>query len=192
MKINVVSKNFYERDPKTVAKNLLGKYLIRKLHDDTLEGIIVETEAYYGLDDPASRAYKGLKNYNKMMWKELGRIFIYNVHNNWMLNIVAHDPGKIGAVLIRAIEPTRGIEVMKMNRPVSKIRDLTNGPGKLTRAFSIEKNLHGIKVTSKQSEVFIIENNMHFEISSSNRIGVTKDLDEHLRFFIKDNRYVSR
>ena len=192
MKSNVTSKNFYEGDPKKVAKNLLGKSLIRKLRDDTLEGIIVETEAYYGLEDPASRAYKGLKKYNKMMWSEPGRIFIYNVHNNWMLNIVAHDLGKIGAVLIRAIEPTRGIETMRMNRPVSKIRDLTNGPGKLTKALRINKKLHGKKVTSKQSEIFVTENNLNFKISSSNRIGVTKDLDKHLRFFIKDNYYLSR
>jgi len=192
LKSNVTSKNFYKGDPKKVAKNLLGKSLIRKLRDDTLEGIIVETEAYYGLEDPASRAYKGLKKYNKMMWSEPGRIFIYNVHNNWMLNIVAHDLGKIGAVLIRAIEPTRGIETMRMNRPVSKIRDLTNGPGKLTKALRINKKLHGKKVTSKQSEIFVTENNLNFKISSSNRIGVTKDLDKHLRFFIKDNYYLSR
>lgn len=134
----VLPREFYERDPEVVAKELLGKRLIRKLDEIFLEGIIVETEAYYGLDDPASRAYHGVKNYNMPMWKEPGRAFIYNVHKYWMLNIVAHEVNQIGAVLIRAIEPTRGVEVMKRHRPVKKMLDLTNGPGKLITALKIK------------------------------------------------------
>jgi len=188
----VLPREFYERDPEIVAKELLGKRLIRKLDKNVLECIIVETEAYYGLHDPASRAYHGIKNYNKPMWKEPGRAFIYNVHNYWMFNIVAHKPNQIGAVLIRALEPTKGMKVMKRSRPVKRVFDLTNGPGKLTTALKIDKSLNGIPVTSGQSEIIITPNKMEFEIGSSHRIGVRKDLERKLRFFIKGNKFVSR
>jgi len=188
----VLPREFYERDPEIVAKELLGKRLIRKLDKNVLECIIVETEAYYGLHDPASRAYHGIKNYNKPMWKEPGRAFIYNVHNYWMFNIVAHKPNQIGAVLIRALEPTKGMKVMKRSRPVKRVFDLTNGPGKLTTALKIDKSLNGIPVTSGQSEIIITPNKMEFEIGSSHRIGVRKDLERKLRFFIKGNKSVSR
>ncbi|MCW3976540.1 MAG: DNA-3-methyladenine glycosylase [Candidatus Bathyarchaeota archaeon] len=187
-----MSREFYERAPEFVAKELLGKRLIRKLGKNLLEGIIVETEAYYGLQDPASRAYHGIKNYNKPMWNEPGRAFIYNVHKYWMLNIVAHKPNQIGAVLIRAMEPTKGMEVMEKNKPVMKLFDLTNGPGKLTIALKINKGLNGVPVTSCESEIIIANNRMEFEIGSSHRIGVRKDLKRKLRFFIKGNKFVSR
>jgi len=185
-------REFYERDPETVAKELLGKRLIRDLGKKLLEGIIVETEAYYGLHDPASRAYHGIRNYNKPMWKEPGRSFVYNVHKYWMFNIVAHKPNNIGAVLIRAIEPTKGIEIIKKNRPAKKLSDLTNGPGKLTIALKINKNLNGVPVTSSESEINVANNKIEFEIGSSYRIGVRKDLERKLRFFIKGNKFVSK
>ncbi len=188
----VLPREFYERDPETVAKELLGKRLIRELGKNFLEGMIVETEAYYGLHDPASRAYHGIKNYNKPMWNEPGRAFIYNVHKYWMFNIVAHKPNQIGAVLIRAMEPTKGMEAMKKNRPVKKLLDLANGPGKLTIALKINKDLNGVPVTSCESEITIANNKMEFEIGSSHRIGVRKDLERKLRFFIKGNKFVSR
>jgi DNA-3-methyladenine glycosylase len=188
----VLPRNFYRRDPEVVAKELLGKRLVRKLDYEVLEGIIVETEAYYGLEDPSSRAYHGQKVYNKLMWGEQGKIFIYNVHNNWMFNIIAHKSNGIGAVLVRAIEPKRGKEAMIRNRTVENVFELTNGPGKLTKALKIDKGLNGIFVTSKKSEVFVANNEMDFKIESSHRIGVKKDLERKLRFFLKGNRFVSR
>ncbi len=185
-------RGFYERDPETVAKALIGKRLIRRFNRGFLEGIIVETEAYYGLNDPASRAYGGIKEYNRLMWKEPGKVFIYNVHKYWMFNIVAHKPNQIGAVLIRALQPTGGIEAMKRNRPARKVFDLTNGPGRLTIALKIDKSLNGVPVTSSESEIIIADNTMDLEIRSSHRIGVKKDLKRRLRFYIKDNRFVSR
>lgn len=185
-------REFYERNPEIVAKELLGKKLIRKLEEIFLEGIIVETEAYYGLDDPASRAYHGIRNYNRAMWDDPGIAFIYNVHNNWMFNIVAHQPNQIGAVLIRAVEPTEGIEIMKRNRSIENVFDLTNGPGKLTRALKINKSLNGVPIISWESEIIIANNETEFEIGSSHRIGVSRDLERNLRFFIKGNKFVSR
>jgi len=191
----VLPKKFYERSPEKVAKELLGKILIRKLEDKTLSGIIVETEAYFGPDDPASRAFQGIKNYNSPMWGEPGRTFIYNVHKYWMLNIVAHKPGGVGAVLIRAIEPMEGIDIMKRNRGISDDRrmvELTNGPGKLTVALGIDKGLNGIRLTSKESPIRIVDSQIHVRVSSSKRIGVRADLDRDLRFYIEGNKFVSR
>ena len=188
----LLSREFYERSPEIVAERLLGKRLGRKLGETLLEGIIVETEAYFGLNDPASRAYHGRKNYNSAMWEQPGIAFIYNVHNNWMFNVVAHRSNQIGAVLIRALEPTKGLSVMKRNRPVRNTFDLTNGPGKLTKSLGIDKKLNGISIVSRESEIFITDTNAKFETSSSHRIGARKDLAKKLRFFIKGNKYVSR
>ena len=187
-----LSKRFYQRDPELVAKELLGKILVRRLNKETLEGLIVETEAYFGMEDPASRARHGMKRYNAPMWGEPGIAFIYNVHNNWMFNVVAHREGEVGAVLIRAVEPIHGLEVMKRNRKAKNVFELTNGPGKLTRAFKIDKKLNGLPVYSIESEVFISDGEQVFEIGSSHRIGVKKDLERELRFFIKGNMFVSK
>ncbi len=190
--MKILQKNFYERDPEIVAKRLLGKRLVRRLEEKIVEGIIVETEAYYGTKDPASRAFHGMRNYNRFMWDAPSKVFIYNVHNYWMFNIVAHEPQKIGAVLIRALEPLKGIEIMKLNRGVNDIYQLASGPGKLTRALKIDRSLNGILVASKESEVLIADDQRLFEIETSKRIGVKRDMDRDLRFYVKGNRFVSR
>jgi DNA-3-methyladenine glycosylase len=189
--LELLRKNFYEKDPAIVAQQMLGHKLVRKLNEKNLEGIIVETEAYYGSKDPASRAFHGMKRYNKSMWGESGTIFIYNVHNYWMFNIVAHESGKVGAVLLRAIEPTKGIEIMKENRETENFRLLTSGPGRLSRALEIDKRINNSSITSNKNSVFIIKNLMKFEVGTSHRIGVRIDLNEELRFYIKGNKYVS-
>lgn len=188
----LLPREFYERDPEAVARELLGKRLLRRIGGEVLAGIIVETEAYYGRDDPASRAYHGMKTYNRLMWSEPGRTFIYNVHNNWLLNLVAHELGGVGAVLIRAIEPTEGIEIMRRNRGVENILKLTSGPGRLTKSLMIDKSLNGVSVTSEESEIHILDYHMEFELRSSHRIGVRRDLDRDLRFYISKNRFLSR
>ena len=190
--MKILKKKFYQRNPKKVARDLLGKTLVRKIGNNTLKGIIVETEAYYGENDPASRAYHGMKSYNKMMWDEPGKIFIYNVHKYWMFNVVAHEVGKVGAVLIRAIHPIEGIDVMMKNRKTDQIEKLTSGPGKLTIALKIDKSLNGKWITKKDSGIFITEGIKPKKISKSKRIGVRKDLEEELRFFIDNDKFVSR
>jgi DNA-3-methyladenine glycosylase len=187
-----LQRGFYERDPALVARELLGKLLILESQGGVLGGVVVETEAYYGLEDPASRAYRGMKDYNRLMWGEPGRVFIYNVHRYWMLNIVAHEDGGVGAVLIRALEPTHGVAVMMGNRPVRDARQLTSGPGKLTVALDIDRRLMGADVTRPDSDIRVLEHGRGFDIGTSNRIGVRVDLDEELRFYVKGNEYVSR
>ncbi|MCD6403132.1 MAG: DNA-3-methyladenine glycosylase [Candidatus Aenigmarchaeota archaeon] len=186
-------RSFYERSPDEVAIDLLGKVLVRRLDDKILSGKIVETEAYFGKDDPASRAASGKKKFNLAMWEEVGKAFIYMVHNNWLFNVVAHEPGKVGAVLIRAVQPLEGVEVMKVNRGVDNIKNLTNGPGKLSKAFSITKELNLVDVTDPKSPLLIVEGKKEsFEIGKSKRIGVSRDLDVPMRFFIIGNEFVSR
>lgn len=189
--MQALPRRFYRRRTDTVAQELLGKILVRRLDDQLLGGLIVETEAYFGSNDPASRAYKGLKTYNRVMFEEPGRVFIYNVHQYWMLNLIAHDDG-VGGILIRAIEPTMGIGVMQGNRPVKRLRDLTSGPGKLSLALRVDKGLNGVDATSTDSPVYVLDNEYQCEIETSYRIGVTQDLPEHYRYYVKGNQFVSR
>jgi len=191
--VEVLSQEFYERDPALVAKDLLGKILVRKLNSEILSGKIVETEAYYGKNDPASKAYKGRKNFNEVMFMDVGKTFIYMVHGNWLLNIVAHLKGGVGAVLIRAVEPLQGIEIMQKNKNAKDMRSLTNGPGKLTKAFAITKEFNRIDIAKKNRQLELIGGeSKSFEISSSHRIGVKVDLPQKLRFFITGNNFVSK
>ncbi len=189
--MSVLLKKFYQRDTETVAKDLLGKILVRRLGDELIGGIIVETEAYFGAEDPASRAFHGKKRYNSVMFGEPGHLFIYNVHQYWMLNFIAHDKG-VGGILIRAIEPTMGLETMKENRPVKRDRDLTSGPGKLTLAIDVNRSLNGQATTDESCTIYVQNNEYEFEMGTSHRVGVTKDLPEHFRFYVKNNRFVSK
>ncbi|MEM3951968.1 MAG: DNA-3-methyladenine glycosylase [Nitrososphaerota archaeon] len=189
----ILPRSFYERDPACVARDLLGNVLVRRLGEVELSGRIVEVEAYYGEDDPASKAYGGRRKFNELMFLEVGKTFIYMVHGNWLLNIVSHPPNKVGAVLIRAVEPVKGIEVMMKNRKTTNIYSLTNGPGKLTKAFLIDKTLNNTDVTDPSSPIYIVESfGREFKIESSHRIGVKKDLPEKLRFYIGGSQFVSK
>jgi len=188
-----LERSFYRRDTAVVAQELLGKTIVRRLEQQVLTGRIVETEAYYGDRDPASRAYRGRKNYNTPMFDDPGRLFVYMVHSWWLLNIAAHEPGKVGAVLIRAIEPIEGIPVMEENRGVMDLHNLTSGPGKLTKALNVTKELHGLDVTEVSAEFKIVDGGPEeFQMATSHRIGVTRDLPRELRFYIRGSRFVSR
>jgi len=185
----VLPFNFFERDAKKVAKDLLGKLLVRKLGNNYIIGKIVETEAYYGPEDPASRAKKGKKEYNTPMWFPGGHIFIYMVHANWMLNFTT-DYDEAQAVLIRAVEPIAGIYLMRKRRKRKNIKELCSGPGKLSQSFYIHGNMNGQKIGD---ELFVANSPWKgFEIKTSHRIGVSEDVEEHLRFFIFPNEFVSR
>ncbi len=188
-----LGRDFYERDSSQVARNLLGKVIVRRLGSEVLSGKIVETEAYYGDGDPASRAYRGRKDYNRPMFGEPGRLFVYMVHTWWLLNIVAHMEGEVGAVLIRGLEPIEGVRVMMVNRGTDDYQNLTNGPGKLGRAFTVTNELNGLDITKAESDLIVTAGEDEgFDTGSSMRIGVTRDLPEELRFYIEGNRFVSK
>lgn len=185
-----VGRRFFKRDTKEVAKDLLGCKIIKRGSKE-LKGKIVETEAYFGPEDPASRASNGKTKISKIMWREPGTILIYVVHSYNLFNLVTERTGKPGAVLIRSVEPLQGIEKMKELRGREDAQELCSGPGKFTEAFGIKKNL--CKENVEELENFrIMEGRKNFEIGSSRRIGVNEDLNEDLRFFIKGNRFLSR
>ncbi len=189
VKSKLLDYKFYNRDPADVAKDLLGHIMQR----GKIAGRIVETEAYYGTSDPASRASTGKTRMNTWMWNDAGIIFIYMVHGHWLFNIITQQENLPSAILIRAVEPLTGIDIMYKNRPVNTARNLTSGPGKLTQAFGITKNLNGQKIYKWESIVTIREGyKPRCHIKSSPRIGVKKGLSEPLRFYIPKNIFVSK
>lgn len=190
--IKPLPRSFYARDTKEVAKDLLGKILVRKLAEGTIKGKIVETEAYYGEEDPASHAFRGKTERAKIMWGMPGTVYIYLIYGMYYLfNIVTEKKGKAGAVLIRALEPQEGIGLMKKMRKTDEIKNLTNGPGKLTQAFVITNKKHKQDLLSGS---LIIEEGVReeFEIISTTRIGVNAGGQAKLRFYIKGNEFVSK
>jgi len=184
----LLPKKFYNRDAALVAEELLGCVIVKK-DEELLKGMIVETEAYYGLSDPASRARN--KSIGEIMGGEAGIAFIYMVHGNWLFNITTMKKGQQSGVLIRAVEPLRGIEIMKRRRGTDNIRNLTSGPGKFTQAFGINREHNGMKIYRK-GEMYIEKGReKNLEVARSHRIGVKHDLDVPLRFYIKGNKFVS-
>ena len=206
-----LTRQFYLRETLEVAKELLGKILVRCLPGNTLlEGRIVEVEAYRGTVDPASHAYRGLTKRNAPLFGQVGHAYVYFVYgNHYCLNVAARDSSaKAGGVLFRGIEPITGIEVMLRNRgfksqePLDKEKkglkprwQLTNGPGKLTKAMQINAKHSGTDLTDPSSEIFIrgeSNKDYEFEIASSRRIGVSRAKNKPYRFYVKGNRFVSK
>ncbi|MCD6247884.1 MAG: DNA-3-methyladenine glycosylase [Hadesarchaea archaeon] len=192
MKAKILPRCFYERDTARVAQDLLGKVLIHDTPEGTTSGKIVETEAYLGREDPASRASRKRTRLNEIMWSRGGLAFVYVVHAQNLFNVTTEEEGTPGAVLVRAVEPLGGLELMRERRGVSG-RELTSGPGRLTQAMGITRAQHGLDLTDPRSELKIVEGGSEeFEIGKSHRIGVSRDLERELRFFIRKNPFVSR
>jgi len=186
-----LSRNFYSRNTKKVAQELLGKILVNKTKEGICKGKIVETEAYFGSDDPASHAYRKKTKRNFLMFENPGKSYVYFCYgNHWLFNIVAKEMKVPGAVLVRALEPLKGIELMKKRREISELTNLTNGPGKLTKAFSINKEQNGLDLI--KSNLFLEDSAEKFEIVKTKRIGISKGNDKLLRFYIKNNNFVSK
>ncbi len=192
--LRILPRGFYSRPALQVAQDLLGKYLVRHIDSDELIGRIVEVEAYGGTDDPASHAYKGRTPRNRVMFGKPGVAYVYFTYgNHYCLNIVSDAEGVPAAVLMRALEPIAGIEIMKTNRGVGRILDLTNGPGKLTKALKIGADLNGYDVVNgKDLFVASAHERKNFEIVSTPRVGIKVGTDKLWRFHIKGNQYVSR
>jgi len=187
-------RSFYERETVNVAKELLGKILVRSFRSTVLQGIIVETEAYGGEEDPASHAYRGPTERNQVMYGPPGHAYVYFTYGmHYCLNVKTGPNGQAGAVLIRALQPASGIDRMKKVRGTERIKDLTNGPAKLTQAFDVTRDLNGHDLTTGR-RLFIADNADpgKFEIASSSRIGVRAGTDRLWRFFIRGNQFVSK
>ena len=195
-----LQRGFYERPTLTVAKELRGKNLVRYLDGTKLIGRIVEVEAYIGEDDPACHARFGLTQRNSVMYGAGGFSYIYFVYGMYdMFNIVTEREGFPAAVLVRALEPLEGIDTMQRLRGVNDVRNLTNGPGKLCRAFGLDTSLSGVDLTKHAGQapteldlLYVSDGDCpKFEIESSSRIGIKEGTGRKWRFFIAGNPYVS-
>jgi DNA-3-methyladenine glycosylase len=196
--MNCQHSSFYQRPTEVVARDLVGKKLVRIIGKNRmrlrLAGIIVETEAYGYSDDPASHAYNGATARNKAMFGDVGRAYIYFTYgNHFCLNISARTSNvDAGAVLIRGIEPVEGIELMRQLRPVDDVLSLTSGPGKLTQALKITSALNGTDMTSSDSELYIEYGRRPKHILTTPRMGITRAVDKEWRFVNPSSFFVSR
>ena len=193
----ILPSNFYARDTLTVALELLGKKLVKREPSSLLlEGIIVETEAYVGVEDKACHARWRKKETCFPMWGPGGFTYVYFTYGMYhMLNIVTEKAGCPSAVLIRALEPINGLDLMFKNRKVEKVHDLTSGPGKLTMAFGVSKVHNNVDLT-KKGTLYISEHSKphKFDVVTTTRIGIPyaeEYINKPWRFYIKSNKFVS-
>jgi len=181
-----LGKSFYNKPTIELAKALLGKYLVY----GELKGKIVETEAYLYQNDPGCHASRGKTARNEPMFGPAGHTYVYLIYGMYhCLNVVSGKIGEGEAVLIRALEPINGIETMKKNRNTEKIENLCSGPGKLTQAFGINKNHNNLSLLN--SDLQLLNNREKPDIEVNTRIGLSEGKDLLLRFYVKENKYVS-
>ena len=181
----MLPREFYNKDTVTVARNILGKRIIRKIRGAVITGIIIETEAYGHTNDPASHAFAKQTDRNKAMFEEVGHAYVYFTYGmHYCFNVVARHPkSKAGAVLIRAIKPEKGIKKIQKNRRTSNLKNLTNGPAKLTQALEITKDDYSIDLT-KDLKLCIEDGIKPRMIYESPRIGIKKATNKLWNFKI--------
>ena len=188
-------RSFYEQPTIHVAKQLLGKYLVRQHPEGATVGRIVETEAYVGPQDLACHASKGRTARTEVMFGPAGHAYVYFIYGFYnMLNLVTERKNHPAAVLIRAVEPVMGLDLMRARRQLDKLRDLASGPGKLCQAFAIDRSLNGADLCA---DVLYVEERGELQpkIRATPRIGVDyagKWKDKRYRFVVRDSDFVSR
>lgn len=201
----IISKDFYNRSALDVAKDLLGKVLVREVDGKVLKGKIVETEAYIGSIDKACHAYNGRRTKRtEILYEDAGVSYIYFIYGLYhCFNVVTNKKDIAEAVLIRGIEPINGLDYISNIRYNKKydeltkaqLKNLTNGPSKLCLAYLLNKDLNAVKLYEKGQVYITDENNEEFEIVESKRIGIdyAEEAKDFLwRFYIKDSIYVSK
>jgi DNA-3-methyladenine glycosylase len=201
LKSQILKRDFYTRtDTLRVARELLGKRLVVPSEGGgRVSGRVVETEAYLGVEDKGAHSYGGRRTRRtETMFGAGGRayvFFVYGMHHQF--NVVTGPEGLPHVVLVRAVEPEEGVEVMKARRPVPKERELTSGPGKLCRALAIDLTFDGEDLTTGR-RVWLEETGVKYrpaQIAAGPRIGIDYAAEDALkpwRFWVKDNVYVSR
>ena len=186
--------SFYDRPTEQVARDLLGAVLACETADGIAAGRIVETEAYLGAHDPACHGVFGRTARTECLFGAPGTAYVYFIYGvHWCFNAVTMARGHPSAVLVRAVEPVAGVELMRQRRPRARRDvDLTNGPGKLCQALAIDRSHDG---RSLQRGTITIRRGSEMPdaaVSVSPRIGITQAADWPLRWFVRDNPYVSR
>lgn len=196
-----VPQSFYGRNVTAVSRDILGKLLVRREGRRIRAGRIVEVEAYLGIDDPAAHSAAGKTARNFVLFGPPGRAYIYFIYgNHYCLNVSCEPDGTAGGILIRALEPLAGLEMMADARGIegdlerlSVRRSLTSGPGRLAEAFEITRERDNDKeLTSAKSDLRIVDDGFRPEkIAVTPRIGITKAAQEQLRFVVAGNAFVS-
>lgn len=182
-----LSREFYARNTVEVARDLLGKTLVRRIGKKTISGIITETEAYRHSDDPASHAFRSMTERNRAMFGEVGHAYVYFTYGMYYcVNAVAKSKNfQAGAVLIRALEPKEGIDIMIQNRKTNDVSNLTNGPAKLTIALGITKTHYGEDLVNSPHLYIADEGKSSRKISSDSRVGIRLGTEKLWNFKIK-------
>ena len=195
----ILPPEFYDRDPRRVARDLLGKILVRRDGRKVLTARIVEIEAYLGANDAAAHAASGRTARNSVLFGPPGHAYVYFIYgNHYCLNISCLPDGIPGCVLVRALEPLRGIDEMAKARCVSvdgpqDLRLLTSGPGRLAQAFGITRlRDNGKDLTSSRSDLRVVDDGFRARrVLTTPRIGIRKSADLPLRYVIAGNEFVS-
>ncbi|NQV26314.1 MAG: DNA-3-methyladenine glycosylase [Rhodopirellula sp.] len=189
----LLTRDFYEQHPVETARQLIGKILVRRTSQGLSSGVIVETEAYLATDDPASHSYRGKTRKNATMFGRAGLLYVYPIHGRYCLNAVTESRGVASAVLIRAVMPLQGIDLMQQRRQCPMM-DLTRGPARLCEAFAVDRRLDGWDLT-REARIWIEQPDEAMgseqQIAVTPRIGVTSGHRLELRFFLKDCPSVS-
>ena len=178
-------------ETQALARYLLGKSVVRELPEGIISGRIVETEAYTA-GDAAGHAFRGITPRNRSLFLEPGHAYIYLAYGiSFMLNVSSEPAGTGAGVLIRALEPHDGIPIMRKNRGIETLRDLARGPGRLAAALRIDRTLDGLDLCQKGPLWLGNSTENPGEIGQGIRIGITKNASSPLRFYIRNNVFVS-
>lgn len=182
---------FFERRADTVARELLGARIRSRLGGSVTEGIVLETEAYLGFDDPASHGYRGrLHDGNRNLYSPPGTWYVYRSYGiHWCANLVCGGPDSGSAVLLRGVFPVGGIALMRRRRGTHSLAILANGPGKLCQALGITRDLDGIRMARSSVRVYPAVASIRSAVTITPRIGITKAVDWPLRFLVKPADY---
>ena len=197
MSLQILRRSFYDRDPRLVGPDLLGKILVRRQGRKRLTGRIVEVEAYLGADDPAAHASIGKTPRNAVLFGPSGRAYVYFIYgNHYCLNVSCLPDGTPGGILFRALEPLEGIPEMFKLRGIdegSDVRRVTSGPGRMAAAFGITRERdNGKDLTDARSDLCIADDGSPPpEVLITKRIGITKAAEMPLRYIVAGNRFVS-
>jgi DNA-3-methyladenine glycosylase len=178
-------------DTAAFARYLIGKIVVRKLPEGVVSGRIVETEAYV-VGDAAGHGYRGMTPRNRSLFLERGHAYVYVAYGvSNMLNVSSETAGIGTGVLIRALEPLEGIPIMRLNRGIERLCDLTRGPGRLCAALRVDRSLDGVDLCEEGPLWLGCDDHEGDEIGQSIRIGISRDADRPLRFYLRDSPFVS-
>jgi DNA-3-methyladenine glycosylase len=185
---------FFRRPAEVVAAEVLGMVVVSSIGGETTEARIVETEAYLGYDDPASHGYLHRRNArNVALFGPPGTWYVYLSYGmHWCANLVCQEEGLASAVLLRALEPITGLDVMRRRRGAVPDRELCSGPGKLCQALGITREIDGEKMAASNVIVRRPDRREEAKIATTPRIGITKAADWPLRFHLADSPWTSR